>query len=297
MRRCITDLALGLVLALGSAGAEAARGQATAANDGISVHGVGEQIAKPNLVEIDLFVAGKAELTGDALVKFRDAKKRLLEAIGKLNLPNLTTAERALTVTAGTPLDQQQRIINGMPQLPVKTQIEVTSTIRRQLKDVSEVPTAADKSVSQRTRYTAQDAGVTVGPSPAEVMRNARYGNYMTNTSAVRFVVTDIEAIREKAYEQAVADARSRAGRLAKLNHVQLGSAQGVQELQVAGDAHGSNTTVNAYVYYGMGQQSTAPEEIGDPRIVSSTASGIPVQVKLLVRFGIRPNEPATAQN
>jgi uncharacterized protein YggE len=127
-------------------------------------------------------------------------------------------------------------------------------------------------------------------------MRNARYGNYMGNTSAVRFIVADLDELREMAYEKAVADARGRGTRLAKLNHVRLGSALSVQEVQVAGDAPSSNSTVNAYVYYGFSQSASAPEEIGSPKIVSSTVSGTPVQVKLLVRFAIQPAEPATAQ-
>ena len=49
--------------------------------DGIAVYGTGELSARPNMVEIDLHVSGKAELTGDALVKYRDSKKRVLEAL------------------------------------------------------------------------------------------------------------------------------------------------------------------------------------------------------------------------
>lgn len=282
------------LLTIVSAQAQVAASGAPA--DGISVFGSGETMAKPNLVEIDLFVSGKAELTGDSLVKHRDGKKRLLEALEKLKLPNLLTVERGLMVSAGTSLDQQQRMMNGMPQTPSKTQIEVASTIRVQLKDVREIaPEELIKTVG-KLLDTAQDSGVTIGPSPAEVMRNARYGNYMGNTSAVRFIVADLDELREKAYEKAVADARGRATRLAKLNHVRLGSALSVQEIQVAGDAPSSNSTVNAYVYYGGSQTPTSPEEIGSPKIVSSTISGTPVQVKLLVRFAIQPAEPATAQ-
>ena len=64
-----------------------------AAGEGIAVYGTGELTARPNMVEIDLHVSGKAELTGDALVKYRDAKKRLLEALDKLKLPGLSTDE------------------------------------------------------------------------------------------------------------------------------------------------------------------------------------------------------------
>ena len=75
----------------------------------------------------------------------------------------------------------------------------------------------------------------------------------------MRFIVADLDELREKAYENAVADARARATRLAKLNHVRLGSALSVQEIQVAGDAPSNNSTVNAYVYYGVSQAAAGP--------------------------------------
>ena len=133
---------------------------------------------------------------------------------------------------------------------------------------------------------------MTIGPSAAEVMRNMRYGNYTNNTTAVRFVVADLAAIREKAYEQAVADARIRAARLAKLNQLKLGAALSVQEIQVAGDQQAS---ANTNVPYGVNPQPPA-EDVGEPRLTSNNLSGINVQVKLLVRFAIQSPDPATAQ-
>ncbi len=52
----------------------------------------------------------------------------------------------------------------------------------------------------------------------------------------MRFVLADLSALREKAYEKAVADAHNRATRLAKLHHVKLGSALSIQEILVGGD-------------------------------------------------------------
>ncbi len=209
---------------------------AAGGGDGITVYGTGDLSTRPNWVEVDLNLSGKAELTADALVKYRDAKKRVIEAIEKLNVKNLSLDERGLSVSAGTPLEAQQRAMNGMPQVPTKTQIEVASVLRVRVKDIRDLPPEDLIKTVGRLLDTAQDTGVTIGPSAAEVMRNMRYGNYSNNTTAVRFVVADLAEIREKAYEQAVADARSRAARLAKLNQVKLGGALSVQEVQVAGD-------------------------------------------------------------
>ena len=262
-------------------------------SDGITVFGTGDLSTRPNWVEIDLNVSGKAELTADALVKYRDAKKRVIEALEKLKVKNLSMDERGLTISAGTPLEQQQRVMNGMPQVPTKTQIEVSSVLRVRVKDVRDVPPEELIKTVGRLMDVAQDTGVTVGPSAAEVMRNMRYGNYTNNTTAVRFVVADLAAIREKAYEQAVADARSRAARLAKLNQVKLGAALSVQEILVAGD---QQTPVSTNVQYGVVQPTPLAEDAGEPRLTSTNLSGINVQVKLLVRFAIQSPDPATAQ-
>jgi uncharacterized protein YggE len=266
-----------------------------AASDGISVFGTGEIAARPNWVEIDLPVSGKAELTGDALVKYRDAKKRLVDALEKLGLKDLSSEERGVTIGPATSLEQQQRIAGGVPQVAGKPQIEVTSTVRVRLKNVRDVP--ADELVKTVGRLidVAQDAGVSVGLSAADIQMRQRYGIYGTTAgTTVRFVVADLAELREKAYERAVADARDRAGRLAKLNRVKLGRAVSVQEIQVAGDADTSNRAIGAVVVPNV--QAPVPEASAEPRIASTTLADIPVQVKLLVRFAIEPADPATAQ-
>lgn len=296
LRTAISTALMGLAAAMAlsaTAGAQTALATAAGGSDGITVYGTGDLSTRPNWVEIDLNLSGKAELTADALVKYRDAKKRAIEALEKLNVKNLSMDERGLTVSAGTPLEQQQRAMNGMPQVPTKTQIEVASVLRVRVKDVRDVPPEELIKTVGRLLDAAQDTGVTIGPSAAEVMRNMRYGNYTNNTTAVRFVVADLAAIREKAYEQAVSDARSRAARLAKLNQLKLGAALSVQEVQVAGDQQAPAST---NVPYGMMPPTPPAEDAGEPRLTSTNLSGINVQVKLLVRFAIQSPDPATAQ-
>ena len=286
---CTALLVWGLVVS-GMAGAQYPFAPNMAASDGISVYGTGEVAARPNLVEIDLNISGKAELTGDALVKYRDAKKRLVESLEKLSLENLSTEERGVSISAGNSLAQQQRIVNGIPQVAGKPQIEVSSTVRVRLQNVREVPAEDLVKTVGKLIDIAQDAGVSVVLSPAEIQMRQRYGNRNTQKVTVRFVVADLAELRENAYERAVADARNRASRLAKLNHVKLGSAVSVQEVQVAGDAQTPTRSTNPYALV------PAPEMSQQPRISSTTLADIPVQVKLLVRFAIEPEDPATAQ-
>lgn len=266
------------------------------ASDGITVSGNGDASARPNLVEIDMQVTGKAELTGDALVKYRDAKKRLLEALEKVKVPNLAVSDHGLSINVGNSAEVQQRIMNGQMQNPGKPQVEVVSTVRMRISDVREIPPEELIKTVGRLMDVAQDAGVTIGPSAADQMRAYRYGQAAQNSLPVRFVLTDLGELREKAYEAAVADARSRATRLAKLHQVKVGAPTSIQEIVVGGDQPVSQAIqINLNQFNSQNSTPTASESEG-PRIVSSSLAGIPVQVKLMVRFAIAPPDPSTAQ-
>src|SRR4051812_25680426 len=66
--------------------------------EGFTVVGKGSVSAKPNSVEIDLEVSASSELTADAIVKYRDARKKIQEAFAGLKLANVSVAERGLLV-------------------------------------------------------------------------------------------------------------------------------------------------------------------------------------------------------
>ena len=66
--------------------------------EGFTVTGKGTVFAKPNRFEIELDVSAASELTADAIVKYRDAKKRIEEAFAALKLENVVVEERGLNV-------------------------------------------------------------------------------------------------------------------------------------------------------------------------------------------------------
>ncbi len=291
--RCIgRQVAILTTVWLTSAGVSPAQlATSSGPGEGITVSGTGSVAARPNLVEVDLQVLGKAELTGDALVKYRDAKKRVLEVLAKLNIENMVVNERAVSITVGNSSEQQQRMINGIMQGVGKPEVSVSSTVRLTLKNVRESePEELIKTIG-RLLDIAQDAGVNVGPTAAEVMMAYRYGRQPENAAAVRFVLDDLAELREKAYEAATEDAQARAARLAKLHKMTLGRAISIQELVVGGDVP-TTTVVQPY------QQASQPASVENdrPRIVSSSLAEIPVQVKLMVRFDLAAPDPATAQ-
>jgi hypothetical protein len=127
----------------------------------------------------------------------------------------------------------------------------------------------------------AQDAGGKLGGSEA-----APYFYYRFNQGSklVRFVLDDLDALQEKAYGEAIADARAKATRLAKLSGVGLGRVAGVRELVVPGDKAPA-PGMPFFFYEPMG---TSPdEEVPRKRIEATRFQEIPVRVELLVRFDL----------
>jgi uncharacterized protein YggE len=257
--------------------------------EGITVYGSGELRAKPNFVEISLKAAARAELTDDAIVKFKDSKQRTLDAFTALKMKNLTVHETGLTLAPGNIQQIMQQMWNGMPQQNAKKpEIEISSALHLQLSEVANVPSEELLKTIGKLLDTASDSGAEYGPSQAEMQMAYRYGRNVSGV-IVKFILRDLEAIREKVYEKAVEDARTRAERLAKLHGLKLGPAIAVQEVQVSGDETGAQQVVQPW---DVATNSDTPVE---PQIVSNSFNEIPFRVKLMVRFSTEPQGSKTA--
>ena len=71
----------------------------------------------------------------------------------------------------------------------------------------------------------AQDAGGKIGGGSD--FNPYFYSRFNQGGKLVRFILDDFEALEEKAYGKAIADARAKAARLAKLSGVELGRGRG----------------------------------------------------------------------
>jgi uncharacterized protein YggE len=259
---------------------------------GISVYGTGETAAKPDLVEISLRANASAELTADALVKYKDTKRRTLEAFEKLKLEKLEVEEQGVSLANQGSAEQMQMAMRGMMGSGGgKSQVQISSSLQLRLSGIKDLSAEEVLETVGTLLDAAKDAGADVGPSAAEMNMAWRYGNLPEGT-LVRFIVDDLDKLREEAYENAVADARTRAERLAKLNGIKLGHVLGVQEVQVSGD-----DAAQQQVYYPYGRQQNASNKPKKPHIVSETFNEVPFRVKLLVRFAITSEGEKTAKN
>ncbi len=276
----ISALALALALA-GSARAQSFGAMGSPEKfEGFTVAGKSILMARPDLVEIDLSVSASSELSADAIVKYRDARRKLREAFAALKLGNVNIEERGLSV-AQKGQDYSPYFFGGMPNQQSKTEVKLARKLVVRGSNLRKMDEDAVLQLVAKLLDVAQDAGGHVGPSQEET--NYYYWRYdQTSSSLVRFVVEDFDKLQEEAYEKAIADARARAERLARLSKVELGPIVAVQELVVPGEG-GSNQD---FPYYYRPPQTD--DERPRKRLVTSRFQEIPVRVELLVRFNIR---------
>jgi uncharacterized protein len=246
--------------------------------EGFTVVGKGAAGARPNRLEIDLEVSAASELSSDAIVKYRDAKKRLQEAFAGLKLKNVAVEERGLNV------DQKGQAFNpyymdSPPSRKGKIEVQLTRKLVVTCGDIRGMDEEAVLQLVARLIDAAQDAGGKVGPQNDNM--SYYYYRYGQQTSGlVRFILDDFAPLQEKAYGEAMADARAKAARLAKLSGVELGRVAGVREVVVPGDK-----ATARFNPYGYGDEGSSDDDKPRKRLESSKFQEIPVKVELLVRF------------
>ncbi|MDR3634010.1 MAG: SIMPL domain-containing protein [Isosphaeraceae bacterium] len=246
--------------------------------EGFTVTGKGTASAKPNRLEIDLEVSAASELSADAIVKYRDAKRRLEEAFTALKLENVAVEERGLLV------DQKGAQMNPyffdyQPNRKAKAEVQLT---RRLVVKCAEIRKMDEESLLQlvaKLLDVAQDAGGRVGG--AQNNFNPFYYERVNQSSGglVRFILDDFDKLEEEAYAKAIANAEARAQRLAKLSRVTLGPVSAVRETSSPSD-----------------KETAQEDEIPRKRLESSRFQEIPVRVELMVRFEVAPQPAANGR-
>ena len=219
--------------------------------EGFTVAGKGAVGARPNRLEIDLEVSAASEMTSDVIVKYRDAKKRIQEAFTTLKMGNVTVEERALHV------DQKGQVFNPyMMDMPParkgKVEVQLTRKLVIHCTNIRDLDEEALLQLVAKLLDVAQDAGAEDRRASDRFQPLLLSDATTTNSNGlVRFILDDFDALQEKAYEAAIADARSRAGRLARLSGVELGPVAGVREVLIPGE---KSPAAQSFSFYDMGR-------------------------------------------
>jgi uncharacterized protein YggE len=255
---------------------EAMMAAPAAANiDGFTVAGKAQIASRPDLVEIDLEVSASSELTADAIVKYRDGKKRIRDAFAALKLDNVAVEERGLQVDRkGT--QQSPYYFDYQPNTRTKTEVQLTRKLVVKASGVRKMDEEAVLQLVGRLLDVAQDAGAKVGQENNSYY-SWRWG--INQSGLARFVLEDFDKIQEEAYAQAVNDARARAERLARLSKVELGPIVAIREVVVPGD----KPAANPY----DGAPANSSDDTTRKRLETAKFQDVPVRVELLVRFEV----------
>jgi uncharacterized protein YggE len=247
--------------------------------EGLTVAGKGSVAARPDLIEIELDVSAASELTADAIVKYRDARRKLQDAFTALKLDNVKVEERGLLVDKKG-VNNRYSFFMGEPSTRAKTEVQLSRSLVVKGTDIRKLDEDALLQLTAKLLDVAQDAGARLGKGNEFDFYAYYYGNPQKHEGLVRFVLEDFDKLQEEAYEKAIVDARARAERLARLSRVELGPVVAVREIHVPGEPGDPN--------------SDEPEP--RKRLVTSKFQEIPIKVELLVRFEVHPRTDAKAR-
>jgi len=239
----------------------------------VTVSATGEVKTRPTTVEISLLATGSAELSSDALVKYRTSVRRTLDAFSKLKIENLKIDQEDLTVGGqGRHNDGADYVVVAPPgaEATAHAPVSISRALRLRLSGVQDLKEDQLIDTIVRLVDVAKDSGNTIVGDGSQAM--------------VSFSVDKADALRDKASQAAFVQARERAAKYAALAGARLGDVLSVEE--VASDASDvSMMWENPY-----GGQSPAYFSSADSRkIISQSLGEIPVRVTLRVRFAMLP--------
>jgi uncharacterized protein YggE len=245
---------------------------------GITVSGSGTVEAMPDTVAITASVVGSAELAGDAVQKYRGTKRRVLEALGALNIEGFTVVGSGLAVNSGTPANPMAALQGQANQPKVADKVAIEENLDLTLTGIDAM--SADNLLESLMRIldVAKDAGVIIGESPQGMLQVQLRG--AKPAALATFKLSNADAQRQQAYAAALKHARAKAEGLAQLAGVELGEIVSIRETVPAAQGDDSGDGVSAYLaLFGMGSKNQTDA------YTSSEFKNIPVTVSLNVQF------------
>tara|TARA_R110002124_G_scaffold76059_6_gene203926 strand:+ start:121 stop:906 length:786 start_codon:yes stop_codon:yes gene_type:complete len=252
-----------------------------AENQGITVMGLGRVEAKPSVVELTGIVIGQGQLAGDAVTKFHGNRRRAETAFKNLKIPGLEVVEEGLSLYSSLNASQMQAMMRGMAVNNTDSQeLSVSETLKLRVTGIDKLSSQELLEMIVRIVDSGKDAGVIIGNDTSPSVPGTYNPSKARNTMAT-FKVTDVEKLKEAAYEQAVKDARSQAEKLAKLTGVKLGKVISV-------DGVGDSQKNTAAIYNQIISQYMAATGVNQTEEQASTLlKAIPIAVAVRVTYSI----------
>lgn len=247
---------------------------------GITVSEIGVVEAMPDTIEMTATVEGNAELAGDAVKKYHDNKRRIIESLNGLNIKGMTVVGSGLSVNSGTPANPMAAFQAGQANQPkVGDKVAVQERLTVTLAGIDTM--SADNLLQSVTRIldVAKDAGGVIGSGPKSMIEIQLSGAKPGPLATFKLSKTDL--LRQQAYEAALKQARAKAERLAQLAGVELGDVVSIRETVPVSKGDTSGGGMAAYLAL-IGRSSN-----NQPEYTAVELQNIPVTVSLSVQFDI----------
>lgn len=269
------NLAVVLSCGLCSSSASAAEG------GGITVVGVGSVEAKPSVVELTGMIIGQGQLAGDAVTKFHGNRRRAETAFKNLNIPELEVVNEGVTLYSALSTAQMQAMMRGMAVNNTQSQkLSVSETLKLRLSGIDKLSTQELLETIVKIVDSGKDAGVAIGNDTTPTIPGVYNASKARNTMAT-FKVTNVQKLKEAAFQQAVANAKAQAEKLAGLTGVKLGKVISINS------QGGSSPTTSAAYNQVMAQYLATTRSKSSDEQASAVMKAIPISVSVRVTYSI----------
>src|SRR5204863_6422102 len=156
--------------------------------------------SKPTEVEIGALVSGEAELTNDAMVKYRDAKKRATSAVEGLKIKDLTIEPNGVSVNQAIDPNAAQMMMQGRAANMGKPKVQASESMKIVIKGVDKLGADALMDTVMKVIDTGRDAGLQIGPpTPMNYYQYQMMMQQGQGQGMLQFKIGDPAEQREKA--------------------------------------------------------------------------------------------------
>ncbi|HTQ40354.1 MAG TPA: SIMPL domain-containing protein [Pirellulales bacterium] len=282
---------LAAIATAGCGGAFAAAQELGSPTNGITVSASGETKVKPNKLEIEVKTSVSAELTGDAVVKYRDALKRAKQAIENLKLDNLQVLDEGVNIASNAPapnggyqMATPVGVITQGGSTGPKPEIALSKSLRLTISGIDKLSEEEVIALVAKLLDAVKDAGL----ATISLNTNGETGpdGQPLASPLVIFTAEDVSAAHQKATEQAFHHAQEKAQQIAQLSGGMLGPASAVEETAALSANNDDSAAMGMLAAIYSGGTLTG----NDVSVKSSMLAELPVRVSLRVRFSLQPN-------
>jgi uncharacterized protein len=286
-----------VVAAIALVGSSRALAQETSSPPtGITVSAEGEASVKPNKLEIEVKTSVSAELTGDAVVKYRDALKRAKDTVEKLKIDNLHVVDQGVVVTSNGVGGGNTQVaiapgafmaVGANGNTSVKQEVGITKSWKLTVSGIDKLSEEEVIALVAKLLDVVKDAGLATGSSNTNG-ENGPDGQPLASP-LVMFVADDVAGAHKHATEQAFQRAKEKAQAIAELTGGQLGPAASVEESTPLSTGNEEAAAM------GMLQAIYSGGSLGghDSSVKSAMLSELPLRIALRIRFALQPNTPS----